>query len=223
MKKFIAIILLAIFSVFGYLSFPINDTPSSIISENTYLVTRIVDGDTVEINYNSQKEKVRLIGIDTPETVKPNTPVQAYGKDASEFTKSQLLNNYIALEFDEQERDQYGRLLAYVYINGEMFNKTLLSKGLARVSTFPPNTKYVDEFIEIEATAKSNKIGLWENYSDNTVSEVNAEYIANSSTMKIHLLSCSYAKNISIQNKMYFDNLDYPLNNGYSKCSSCIK
>lgn len=141
MKKLIAIILLAIFSVFGYLSFPINDTPTSIISENTYLVTRIVDGDTVEIDYNSQKEKVRLIGIDTPETVKPNTPVQAYGKDASEFTKSQLLNNYISLEFDEQERDQYGRLLAYVYINGEMFNKTLLSEGLARVS------EYVEKFV----------------------------------------------------------------------------
>ena len=191
--------------------------------ENTYLVTRIVDGDTIEINYNSTTEKVRMIGIDTPETVKPNTEVQPYGKEASAFTKSMLLNKYVSLEFDEQERDKYNRLLAYVYIDDVMYNKTLLEKGLAHVATFPPNIKYVEDFIQIEAQAKSDKIGLWEFYTDETVSEVNAEYIANSSSKKIHLLSCTYGKNIAIYNKEYFDNLDYPLANGYEKCSYCLK
>lgn len=224
MKKIVSILLIIFISLFSYLNSPLNteDTSTSSPSETTYLVTRVIDGDTIEINYNSETEKIRMIGIDTPETVKPNTPVQPFGKDASDFTKSMLLNNYISLEFDESERDKYNRLLAYVYIDGKMFNKILLEEGLACVYTFPPNVKYVKDFIAIESKAKSNKIGIWENYSNDTVLEVDATYIANSSSKKIHLLSCSYAKNISIYNKMFFDNLEYPLSKGYSKCESCF-
>jgi micrococcal nuclease len=168
MKKVLSVTLLLTASILGYFITPYNihSTPASTISETTYLVTRIIDGDTVEILYNSEKEKVRLIGIDTPETVKPDTPVEPFGKEASDFTKSTLLDKYVSLEFDEQERDRYGRLLAYLYIEGEMFNEILLEEGLAHVSTFPPNTKYVDTFIETESTAKNNKVGMWENYDN---------------------------------------------------------
>lgn len=222
MKKIVASILIILISILAVLTYN-TSIPTPNISYDTYLVTRIIDGDTFEINYNSQTETVRLLSVDTPETVHPTIPVEDYGKEASSFTTSELLNKYISLEFDSQERDPYNRFLAYVYIDGKMFNKTLLEKGLAQVTIYPPNTKYADEFIEIEKTAKANKIGMWENFSDNTVSEINAKYIANSSTKKIHLLSCSYAKNISSYNKVYFDNLEYPLNDGYTKCSTCIK
>lgn len=165
MKKVLSITLLLVASISGYFITPycIHSNPPTLISDTTYLVTRIVDGDTIEILNNSEKERIRLIGIDTPETVKPDTPVEPFGKEASDFAKSALLNKYVTLEFDEEQRDRYDRLLAYLYIDGEMFNKTLLEEGLARVSTFPPNIKYVDIFIETEENAKANKIGLWGN------------------------------------------------------------
>lgn len=113
---------------------------------------RVVDGDTIVVKINGKKEKVRLIGVDTPESVHPdqsrNTPE---GKIASQFTKDHLEGKYVRLETDVQERDKYGRLLAYVYLGDEMFNKTLLKEGLARLMTIPPNVKYVDEFKAVQA------------------------------------------------------------------------
>lgn len=126
-----------------------------------YIVSRVVDGDTLEVQKGDQLEKVRLIGVDTPETVKPNTPVQPYGKEASDFTKKMLLNKAITLEFDAGRTDKYGRLLAYVYLEDEMFNETLLREGYARLMTVPPNVKYVDRFVAIQKEAREAGRGLW--------------------------------------------------------------
>ncbi|MGE5328140.1 MAG: thermonuclease family protein [Deltaproteobacteria bacterium] len=133
-------------------------------SEKTGLikVIRIVDGDTIVVNLNSKEEKVRLIGVDTPETVKPGTPVQKYGKEASNFTKNMLIDKKVKLEFDVQHRDKYARLLAYVYLeDGRMFNKILIEQGYAQVMTVPPNVKYQQAFIKLQRKAKENKKGLW--------------------------------------------------------------
>lgn len=112
---------------------------------------RVVDGDTIIVKINGTKEKVRMIGIDTPESVHPdpsrNTPE---GKVASQFTRDHLEGKYVRLETDVQERDKYGRLLSYVYLGDEMFNKTLLEEGLATIMTIPPNVKYVDDFKAIQ-------------------------------------------------------------------------
>lgn len=125
-------------------------------------VTRVVDGDTFHALINNKDEKIRLILVDTPETVKTNTPIQPLGKESSLFTKSVLKpGTKVNLELDAQERDRYGRILAYVYVNGKMLNETLLEKGLARVAVFPPNTRYVDEFREIQEKAKQQKLGIW--------------------------------------------------------------
>lgn len=125
-------------------------------------VTRVVDGDTFHATINNKDEKIRLILVDTPETVKPNTPVQAWGPESSAYTKGVLKpGTKVNLELDVQERDPYGRILAYVYVNGKMLNKTLLEKGLARVAVFPPNTRYVDEFRQIQEKAKQQKLGIW--------------------------------------------------------------
>ncbi|WP_245855842.1 thermonuclease family protein [Paenibacillus rigui] len=141
------------------------DSPASTKSgRETAKVERVVDGDTFEIKRDGKKEKVRLIGVDTPETKKPNTPVMFYGKEASDFTKKKLENKTVELEWDVEQKDQYGRLLAYVWIGDEMFNRTLVREGYARIATFPPNVKYVDQFKQDQEEARKGSKGLWKDY-----------------------------------------------------------
>lgn len=128
-----------------------------------YKVARVVDGDTIKIEYDNTQLSIRLIGIDTPESVHPDLSKNIpEGKIASDYTKSRLENKEIRLEFDVQPRDKYNRLLAYVYIDDKMFNKELLEKGYARVATFPPNIKYVDDFKTIQKKAINSNKGFWD-------------------------------------------------------------
>jgi micrococcal nuclease len=126
-----------------------------------YDVVRVVDGDTIIINFNGKEERVRMIGIDTPETVHPTKPVEQFGPEASEYTKRRLEGKKAGMELDVQERDQYGRLLAYVWVDGVMINNELLEEGLAVVSTYPPNVKYVELFRQTEKKAKEEKKNIW--------------------------------------------------------------
>ena len=143
-----------------FLGMEVNETEN--INNGEYQVTRVVDGDTIEVNYNGTEEKVRLIGIDTPESVHPDEEKNSkYGEQASEYTKQLLEGKTVKLEFDVEERDSYGRLLAYVYVDDIMVNKKLLEEGLAQIATYPPNVKYVDEFTKIQEEARENKKGFW--------------------------------------------------------------
>ncbi|WP_326152802.1 stalk domain-containing protein [Schinkia azotoformans] len=144
---------------------------SSPTNVNTFDATIIgnVDGDTLKISYgNNKEETIRLLLVDTPETVHPSKPVQPFGKEASELAKQMMpVGSTVKVELDVGERDKYGRLLAYVYVEDKMFNEVLLEKGLARVAyVYAPNTKYVDRFREIETKAKQQGVGIWsiENY-----------------------------------------------------------
>lgn len=131
-------------------------------AETTVTVTRVVDGDTLEISPAIEGiTDLRLIGVDTPETKKPNCAPQPYGAEASAFTTAQLQGQEIGLEFDVEKTDRYDRLLAYVYKADEMFNETLLREGYAQLATFPPNVKYVERFQEAQAEARANGKGLW--------------------------------------------------------------
>ncbi|MGJ5712052.1 thermonuclease NucI [Staphylococcus auricularis] len=126
-------------------------------------VERVVDGDTfIAQDESNQHIKVRLIGIDTPETVKPNTPVQPYGKEASKYTKSKLTNKDVYLEYDKEKEDRYGRRLAYVWLDKEtLYNEQLVKEGLAREKYFAPNGKYRAVFQQAEQQAKSGHKNLW--------------------------------------------------------------
>ena len=131
-------------------------------SKGIYEVVRVVDGDTIKIVYDGKEESVRLIGVDTPESVHADAKKNSYlGKCASEFTKERLTGKKVTLEFDVQARDKYNRLLAYVYLDGKMFNKTLLEEGYAQVATYPPNVKYVEDFKTLQTAARNNNKGLW--------------------------------------------------------------
>lgn len=125
-------------------------------------VLRVIDGDTIEIENDIT---VRMIGIDTPESVHPDENKNTeYGKIASEYTGELLTGKAVQLEYDTELTDTYGRTLAYVYLDGEMVNELLLQKGLAKTMTIPPNTKYVDRFSAAEQEASRNAYGFWSSY-----------------------------------------------------------
>ena len=140
-----------------------SDTTSGPSKTEKVHVNRVVDGDTlVGSNEQEQNIKIRLIGIDTPETVKPNTPVQPYGKEASDYSKKHLTNKDVYLEYDKEPEDQYGRKLAYVWLDKKtMFNEELVKKGLAREKYFAPNGKYRNVFKQAEHQAKQDKLNIW--------------------------------------------------------------
>ncbi|WP_426982621.1 thermonuclease family protein [Bacillus cabrialesii] len=124
---------------------------------------RAVDGDTIKVTYNGNVDTVRYLLVDTPETKKPHSCVQPYGKDASKRNKELVNSGKLQLEFDKGDRrDKYGRLLAYVYVDGKSVEETLLQEGLARVAyVYEPNTKYIDQFKKDEQEAKSEKLSIW--------------------------------------------------------------
>ena len=126
-------------------------------------VSRVVDGDTVEITPAVDGlTEVRLIGVDTPETSHPTYGEQPYGQQAKEFTVTRLEGKRVALEFDLEKVDPYGRLLAYLWLpDGRMFNEILLMEGYAQVATFPPNVKYVERLQEAQRKARGANRGLW--------------------------------------------------------------
>lgn len=135
---------------------------------NSAYVMRVVDGDTLKIKINGKVERLRMLGIDTPESVHPDPNRNTReGKIASEFTKSHLEGKNITLEYDVEKHDKYGRILAYVYYNGEMFNETLLKQGYAKVLIVSPNRKYEERFKSLEALAKLKKLGIWKSRNTN--------------------------------------------------------
>lgn len=125
------------------------------------LVTRVVDGDTAMMRLGGDEVRVRFIGIDTPESVVPDQPVECYGEQASAYTTSRIEGRTVRLEYDVERTDQYGRTLAYVWIGDELLNETLLAEGYALVTTYPPNVKYVDRFVAAQREAREADRGLW--------------------------------------------------------------
>jgi micrococcal nuclease len=125
-------------------------------------VIRVVDGDTVIARLRGGSvEKIRLLGADTPEVVDPRKPVQCFGHAASEFTKSQLTGKRVSLELDAEQRDKYGRLLAYIILNGHRYNDQLLVRGYARFLVIPPNGSHGRTMLREELAAKAAGRGLW--------------------------------------------------------------
>ncbi|MBL4953945.1 thermonuclease family protein [Neobacillus sp. YIM B02564] len=151
----------------------VNNSSKSRESNNRLLpgvIVKNIDGDTVEVKINGRVEKIRMLCVDTPETHHPRLGVQPFGPEASAFTKKILaVGKKVEIEPGIGDgRDKYGRLLAYIYVDGKMFNEMLLEKGLARVAyIYAPNTKYVDEFYAIQRKAQKKGIGIWsiENYA----------------------------------------------------------
>jgi len=126
-------------------------------------VIRVIDGDTVVLRLQGVIETVRLIGVDTPETVHPTKPVGCFGPEASAFTHSALKpKTQVRVQRDVEARDRYQRLLVYLYLlDGTFINQELLRLGFARTMNITPNTAFATKFASIETVARENQIGLW--------------------------------------------------------------
>ncbi|MDQ0287606.1 micrococcal nuclease [Desulfofundulus luciae] len=191
-------------------------------------VTRVVDGDTLVVRLKDRKsETVRLIGVNTPESTRE---VEPYGKEASAYTRSRLDGRRIWLERDVQERDHYGRILAYVWleppggvnpaedvIRSRMFNAELLLKGYAQVMTVPPNVKYADLFVQLQREAREKKRGLW----GLEVKDREPYYIGNARSRKFHRPDCEYGRQTAPGNRVRFATREEALDAGYEPCNAC--
>jgi micrococcal nuclease len=124
-------------------------------------VTEAVDGDTVHVQTARGPDIVRMLGINTPETHHPTKPVECYGPEASAYTEQRLTGRSVELELDVEHRDKYGRLLAYVILDGRRFNDELLERGYARVLIISPNGVYARPMLEEQLAAKRAGLGLW--------------------------------------------------------------
>ncbi|MFM2183264.1 MAG: hypothetical protein RJB61_1558 [Actinomycetota bacterium] len=138
--------------------------PADTVLESNALVVGVVDGDTIDVIVEGRRERIRLIGIDTPETLKPDTPVECYGPEASARTDELLpASTPVRLERDIEPRDAFGRLLAYVYraADGLFVNLHLVAAGFARPLPFEPNTAHAGAIASAAASARSQSLGLW--------------------------------------------------------------
>jgi micrococcal nuclease len=124
-------------------------------------VVRVIDGDTIVVRLGGGEEDVRLIGVDTPETVKPDTPVQCFGERASHFTKRLLEGRRVRLVFGAERHDVYGRSLAYVHLGHRFVEAMLARRGLARPLTIPPNDRFAPLFERLARRAALAGRGLW--------------------------------------------------------------
>jgi micrococcal nuclease len=126
-------------------------------------VVRVVDGDTIHVRVDGREETVRYIGVDTPESVKPGTPVQCFAKKASAFNHRLVDGEKVRLVRDAEARDRYGRLLAYVYRarDNRFVNATLVRRGYAVPLTIPPNVAHAEQFRDLASAARRAGRGLW--------------------------------------------------------------
>ncbi len=141
-------------------SLPRRHVPKSTLSVH---VVRVVDGDTIQVCcVGGRKENARYIGVNTPETKHPTKGVEYFGKEASEANRNLVVGKTMRLEFDVEQRDRYGRLLAYVYLGeGTFVNAWLVENGYAQVMTVPPNVKYQGLFLKLQREAREARRGLW--------------------------------------------------------------
>jgi micrococcal nuclease len=158
--------------VYFFLPFALFGASAAQGAPKLYTVQRVIDGDTFKL---SNGERVRLIGVDTPETKlndklkrdarRTNQDAQtiiAMGRQSKDFSKKLLEGKRVRLEFDAQRRDRYGRMLAYVYLkDGTFVNAELLKQGYAQLMTVPPNVKHKDLFVRMQREARENQRGLW--------------------------------------------------------------
>lgn len=131
----------------------------------TALVVRVIDGDTIVVRLGGQDRRLRYVGMDTPETVKPDSPVEWLGPEAREANRALVEGRTVVLEKDVSETDRFGRLLRYVWlVDGDrwtMVDLELIARGFAQVETDPPDVRYAERFVAAQRIARDAGIGLW--------------------------------------------------------------
>lgn len=206
-------------------------------------VVRVIDGDTFEVKEEAGRtERVRLIGVNTPEV---SQRLEPYGFEASAYTEKALHGRRVWLELDVGERDKYGRLLAYVWLSmptgptavestGEfkivavedsvrhrMFNAMLLLDGMAQVMTVPPNVRYADLFLKFQREAREAGRGLWRIDEGTPAKDSEGYYVGNANSRKFHRPECKWAEKISPKNRVRFATRSEAVERGFQPCAVC--
>ncbi|MBU1007393.1 MAG: thermonuclease family protein [Candidatus Omnitrophica bacterium] len=186
---------------------------------NQVYVSRVIDGDTIEL---SSGEKVRYIGIDTPETREKKGlewvyAPRPYAKEAKDLNVRLVQGRRVRLEFDAQRRDKYSRLLAYVYVGDKMVNVELLKAGYAMIYTYPPNVKHTEELLAAQKLARQEGKGLWRQAASGVISSYEARHNVGSIRIveaevydtfisdKVLILNCGNNFKVAI----FMNNLEY--------------
>ncbi len=176
-------------------------------------VARVIDGDTIEVDIGGRLYKVRYIGIDTPE-------IGQYGGDVATFVNAELVaGRTVYLEKDVSETDRYGRLLRYVWTEEGMVNALLVSMAYAQVTTYPPDVKYQQEFLELQRQAQEASLGLWA--TPQPMPAVEGLYVGSINSNKYHYPQCRYAKQIYPENEVWFSSTAEAQAMGYVPCKVC--
>jgi len=208
-------------------------------------VIRVVDGDTIVVDYKGKYEKVRLLCVNTPESVHPDKKQNTFmGKVASDYTQEMLEGKHIDLEFEGPRRGNYGRLLAYVFVDGKNFNLELVETGLSPYYTkYGLSQKYDKEFRDAERYARDHKLNIWENYEltqkylrlkskwGQQKTQVRAppaitqpsdwNYVASRNSKVFHRPDCVYVKRILLKNLIRFSTREEAISSGRRPCKVC--
>ncbi|HOJ71700.1 MAG TPA: thermonuclease family protein [Syntrophorhabdaceae bacterium] len=179
-----------------------------------YTVTKVIDGDTIQLDTG---EIVRYIGVDAPELHTKTSGPEFYAKEAARFNKRLVFLKKVTLEFDVERKDQYGRLLAYVFVKKTFVNGELVRLGYARAFIKPPNLKYKDLLLTYQQKAMDEERGLWQEKKKDT----ETLYIGNKRTYILHRPSCPLVKKISDKNRITFKSRVDAIRIGYTPCRQC--
>lgn len=208
---------------------------NELIEPDEVTIIRVIDGDTVKIDFAGTEESLRLIGVDTPETVHPSKPVEEFGKEASDFlSKICLVGQTAYLTFDQSLRDKYNRLLGYLWVKADtdewvLVNVAIIFNGFGHSYTaYSFRGDYMALFNGAEKAARLNKYGLWGESEEEqeavsqpiSVSEpTTTTYIGNKNSKVFHRTSCRYLPDP--KNRVYFSSRSAAISAGYRPCGHC--
>lgn len=208
---------------------PVVSVEAAVSKKQTAKFVKAVDGDTAKLSVKGRTYTFRFLAVDTPETVKPNTPVAFMGKRASDYTKSELKKaKKIQIQYDGNKTDKYGRKLAWIWVDGKLLQDKLVEKGYARVYYIYGKYKYTNILQKSEKKARKKKLGIWKNYSaafpDNSSSKNtttptkksnNYVWVSRSGSKYHSYAGCSGMKNPSKIKKAD------AVSKGYTACKKC--
>lgn len=177
-------------------------------------VAGVIDGDTIVL---ANGEKVRYLGIDTPETKKPKKLPDYCGQEAFAVNRSLVSGKEVSLEFDVEQRDQYGRLLAYVFTRDLFVNAELIRRGYAQVSTYLPNVRYRDLFLELQHQAIAQDRGLWGGCGEKPLAQPGEKIIGNKRSKIYHLPGGAFYGKVDEESRVYFDSVEQAERAGYRR------
>jgi micrococcal nuclease len=179
-----------------------------------YVVKKVIDGDTIQLESG---EVVRYLGIDTPELFSKEKGPEFYAQEAARYNKKLVFLKKVRLEFDVEKKDNYNRLLAYVFVKNIFVNAELVRLGYAKANIKPPNLKYKDMLLKLQQKAMEEEKGLWQENKRNT----ETHYIGNKRSYVLHKPSCSLVDKISDNNRIIFRNRIDAIKIGYTPCKIC--